>query len=594
MRAAVWAVSGKSFVLAIGLLPVLAMNVAEATRHGPPGPHRVWGDITTNYRVRQTEGPDATSWRNTGTISASSYIYRPWFALVSGSLSLSVDETEFDRQPPVEDEFTTGRFQFDLFPPSRFPFSLYAVRDRSQLEDTTFDRDVTTTRYGARQQYRSRDGMHHYRARYENDRQRSGELDNFEANRINLAASNQFGRHAFSTDVEFDEVDEKIAGNRADNLSITELHTYRDADAFSLENLVSTSRTENEFGQSLADIDTAQLNSFLAWRPADVGRLRLTGSLRLSETRISEQLAATPTMPPAFNEVDRAIANVNQGLIYEYSDNLVLSESLNANYVDNGGEIIFVGNESFRASYSGDRITLGLGEYGWSLSSSLTNRHGDIETQQTLGNQFRHSLARVRTVKDAYQLRLNLAQALNYDFESALPDERGIDHTFNVSWSDLSSRDQSTVSFGILDSRTYGAEAERRQIYNLQYSGTFRIDRYSRLAGNLTLQQSERSDGEQRTRRTVSNGQLEFSHDRLFGVHNLSLRSKLRLSKQQSETERFIADLSADPGTETALLNALHYRIGKLETRLNVDFVELDGETDRLLRFYLKRSFGDL
>ncbi len=591
-----WAASGKSLVLAVSLLPVLAMSVAEATRHGPPGPHRIWGELSTSYRVRQIAGRDTSdlSWRNSGTLSASSYIYRPWFALISGSLSVSVDETEYAEQPPVEDEFTTGRFQFDLFPTSRFPFSLYAIRDRSELDDTTFDQDVTTTRYGARQQYRSRDGMHHYRARYENDRQRSGELDNFEANRVNLAASNQFGRHAFGTDIEFDEVDEKVTGDRAENISITELHTYRDSAAFSLENLVSTSQTENKFGQSFTDIDTAQLSSFLAWRPAEAGRLRLTGSLRMSETRIGEQLAATQTMPPAFRQTDTATANVNQGLIYEYSDNLVLSESINANYVENSGKITFVGSESFRASYTADRVALGRADYGWSLSSALTNQHGDIETRQTLGNQLRHSLARAHTVRNAYQFRLTLAQALNYDFETSLPDDRSIDHTLNVSWSDLSSSDRSTVSMIITDSRSLGPDEDRFRLYNLQYFGTFRIDRYSRLAGNLTLQHSERSDGELRSRRTVSNGQLEFARERLFGVSNLSLRSLLRLNKQQSETERFIQDLRTDPGAETALLNALHYRIGKLETRLNLDIVEQDGEIDRLLRFYLKRSFGDL
>ncbi len=591
-----WAVSGKSLVLVVSLLPVLVMNAAEATRHGPPGPHRVWGDISTSYRVRQMAGRDTSdsSWRNSGTLSASSYLYRPWFALISGSLSLSVDDTDIAEQPPVEDEFTTGRFQFDLFPTSRFPFSLYAIRDRSELDDTTFDQDVTTTRYGARQQYRSRDGRHHYRARYENDRQRSDELDDFEADRVHLAASNQFGRHAFSTDVEWDEVDEKVTGDRAENISLTELHTYRDSDAVSLENLVSTSQTENEFGQSFTDIDTAQLSSFLAWRPVEAGRLRLTGSLRLSETRIGEQLAATQTMPPALRQTDTATANVNQGLIYEYSDNLVLSESVNANYVENGGEIFFVGSESLRASYTADRIALGRADYGWSFSSALTNQHGDVETRQVLGNRFRHSVARAHTVNNAYQFRVNLAQALIYDFESALPDERAIDHTLNVSWSDLSSSDQSTVSMSVTDSRSIGPDEDRFRLYNLQYFGTFRIDRYSRLAGNLTLQHSERSDGELRSRRTVSNGQLDFTRDRLFGIPNLSLRSQLRLNKQQSETERFIQNLSTDPGTETAVLNALRYRIGKLETRLNLDVVEQDGETDRLLRFFLKRSFGDL
>lgn len=591
-----WTNESQRSLIAATLLVLLVVDTAEAARHLGGNPHRIWGDISSTYRVRDmgSLASSDTNWLNTATINASSYIYRPWFALASGSLSLSVDETEFDDQAPVEDEFTTGRFQFDLFPTSRFPFMLFHLRDRSVLEDTFFERDVTTTRSGMRQQYRSRDGKHNYRARYERDRQQSGELDDFFATRLHLSAANQFDRHAFQTDIEIDEVDERVEGDRAESFSFSELHTYRDNGNFSLENQVSSSKTENDFGQIFGDIDTAQLTSFMAWRPGDRRNLRVTGSLRLSETRIFEQIAATQTMPPALRDSESGTANINQGLIYEYSDNLVLSESLNANYVENNGEITFIGSESLKATYTADRVNFARGDYGWSFSSALTNQHGDIETQQELGNRFRHSLAWLRSVKDAYRLRVGLTQALNYDAMSALPDERGIDHSVNVSWADASTSNSSVISFIASDSRTLAPDDDRFQLVNLQYSGAFRIDRYSRLAGNLTLQRSEQSDGDLRSRRTVSNGQLEYQRDRLFQVPNLLFRSQLRLSKQQSDTERFIQDLSEDPGTETAWRNALHYRIGRLETRFNLDWVRLENETDRLIKFHLKRSFGDL
>ncbi|MBT8148046.1 MAG: hypothetical protein KJN90_14405, partial [Gammaproteobacteria bacterium] len=52
------------------------------------GPVRVWGELSSAYRVRESVGGDSenTNWLNTGTISASSYVWRPWFALVNGSL----------------------------------------------------------------------------------------------------------------------------------------------------------------------------------------------------------------------------------------------------------------------------------------------------------------------------------------------------------------------------------------------------------------------------------------------------------------------------------------------------------------------------
>ncbi len=589
-----WTNGVQRFLLAATLL--LAVDAADATRHEQGNPYRIWGDISSTYRARDMGSRDSsdTNWLNTGTINASSYIYRPWFALINGSLSLSVDETEVDEQPPVDDEFTTGRFQFDLFPSSRFPFTLFHLRYRSRLEDTFIDRDVTTTRTGLRQRYRSRDGKHNYRASYERDRQQSGEMDDFLATRLQLSAGNQVGRHAFQTDFEIDEVDERVEGDRAESFSFTELHTYRNPDNFSLENQVSTTRTENDFGDIFGDIDTAQVTSFLSWLPTERRNLRVTGSLRLSENRIFEQIAATQTMPPSLRDTETATANINQGLIYEYDDNLVLSESLNANYVENDGEILFIGSESVKAAYTAERRGLADGDYGWSFSSALTNQHGDIEARQELANQFRHSIAWIRSVKGAYQLRVGLTQALNYDLMSALPDERGLDHTASLTWSDSSTSNSSVISFIASESRTLDPEKDRFRLFNLQYSGAFRIDRYSRLSGNVTLQTSEQSNDDLRSRRTFSNGQLEYQRDRLIGVPNLLFRSQLRLSKQQSETERFIEDLSEDPGTETAWRNALHYRIGRLETQFNLDFVQLEDETDRLIKFHLKRFFGDL
>ena len=82
------------------------------------GPMRVWGELSSAYRLRESIGGDSENinWLNTGTIGASSYLWRPWFALVNGSLSLSVEENKDDDQAKSKDEFTTGDIHFNLFP----------------------------------------------------------------------------------------------------------------------------------------------------------------------------------------------------------------------------------------------------------------------------------------------------------------------------------------------------------------------------------------------------------------------------------------------------------------------------------------------
>ena len=133
-------------------------------------PVRVWGDISTLYRARESDSGDsrarATERLNIGTINASSYIWQPWFALVRGGLTLSENTSDSSEQESAKTEFLSGNFQFDLFPTSRFPFQFYYNQSHNNLDDDLFDREIVTTEYGIGQQYRSKDGNNHYFAKF--------------------------------------------------------------------------------------------------------------------------------------------------------------------------------------------------------------------------------------------------------------------------------------------------------------------------------------------------------------------------------------------------------------------------------------------
>ena len=42
------------------------------------------------------------------------------------------------------------------------------------------------------------------------------------------------------------------------------------------------------------------------------------------------------------------------------------------------------------------------------------------------------------------------------------------------------------------------------------------------------------------------------------------------------------------------LENTLRYRIGRLDVETELDFIKVNGDYDRLFKFKLTRSFGDL
>ena len=582
------------------------MSNARAQEVGSSGPQRVWGDLSSTYRVWDRDSGRSTdkNFLNTGTINASSYVWRPWFALISGGLSLSVEQSQFEEQSDVKDEFITGRAQFDLFPSSRFPFMMYYNEDRSKFDDdrsalVESDLEVANSEYGVQQKYRSLDGKHNYSALY-----RRNEQDNkggnqairadFSADRLLFSASNQFEENAFNTDIDVDRVDEDQTGRQADIYAITTTHSYRNAANLSLDNLLATSKIENDFSDSNSDENSYQLNSFLSWQPLSRDDIKLTGSMRAARNRIAQSQSLQGLRSDIVDN-ETSTVNINQGLIYEYSDNLLFSETINANYtMPQDDDTLFAGSEAVKASYISDRATLYVGDYGWSASTSLTNQHGDIESSQQSNNRLGHSLAKNRSVKDSYELRSMLTQAIKYDLDTADENETRVDHALTVTWSDASTANQSVIGLTASDSRRTGQDEDLFQLVNLQYTGSFRFDRYSQLGGNLTLQYTNQENDGLRTERTVTNGQLEYFRDRLFHVPNLVFRSQLRLEQEFNNRESFVQDLNEDTGIDGSWKNTIRHKIGRLESEFSLDFLVHNDRFDRLIKFQLKRSFGDL
>ena len=582
------------------------MSNARAQEVGSSGPQRVWGDLSSTYRVWDRDSGRSTdkNFLNTGTINASSYVWRPWFALISGGLSLSVEQSQFEEQSDVKDEFITGRAQFDLFPSSRFPFMMYYNEDRSKFDDdrsalVESDLEVANSEYGVQQKYRSLDGKHNYSALY-----RRNEQDNkggnqairadFSADRLLFSASNQFEENAFNTDIDVDRVDEDQTGRQADIYAITTTHSYRNAANLSLDNLLATSKIENDFSDSNSDENSYQLNSFLSWQPLSRDDIKLTGSMRAARNRIAQSQSLQGLRSDIVDN-ETSTVNINQGLIYEYSDNLLFSETINANYtMPQDDDTLFAGSEAVKASYISDRATLYVGDYGWSASTSLTNQHGDIESSQQSNNRLGHSLAKNRSVKDSYELRSMLTQAIKYDLDTADENETRVDHALTVTWSDASTANQSVIGLTASDSRRTGQDEDLFQLVNLQYTGSFRFDRYSQLGGNLTLQYTNQENDGLRTERTVTNGQLEYFRDRLFHVPNLVFRSQLRLEQEFNNRESFVQDLNEDTGIDGFWKNSIRHKIGRLESEFSLDFLVHNDRFDRLIKFQLKRSFGDL
>ena len=579
------------------LLVSMAMLTFDALAQArtASSPLRTWGEISSTYRARDYVGIDsqATNWLNTASLYASSYLWRPWFATAQGGLTLSLDQSDFSDQPSEENQYLTGNMGLNLFPGSRFPSQLYYAETRNELDDDLLKRDIETTELSLRQQYRTVDNAHRMLGEYINATRKDPTAADIEGNRVLFSANSQLENHTLGTDLQADTVEDSFQREKSDSYAITARHGYTDQGNFTVDNLVSTSSVENDFVRSVTDIETAEFSSLMSWRPGAARNLSITGNLRLSD-QLLQQTDDLTTPNDESASSDTETANLNQGLIYQYSDALRLRQTINANRIESGDSESVVISEAVGFDYIPERIDLAIGDYGWNIGASYVHDHGDVDNNNTVNSRFSHSLDNRYTLGEGRRLRTSLSQTLSNRNRQRGFDRSAIDHSFLATWTQSTNVDQAVVSLLLSDSRAKEDDDELFQIVNLQFSGLLRFDRYTQLSGNATLQWTWREDGGDESRDTVTNGRLEYLRNRLYDVPRLVFRSTLTLSRQQSETEQLVGEIIDNEENDESWENSLEYLIGRLETSVNVDFVKSNGDYDRIFKIQFIRSFGDL
>jgi len=584
----------RQLVFLLASIAMLASNV-HAVGHINSTPVRTWGEISTTYRARDYVGIDkqATNWLNTGSINASSYIWRPWFATARGGLTLSLDESDFSDQSSAKDQYITGNVGVDLFPSSRFPSQVYYLESRNQYDDDLLKRDIDTSEFNLRQFFRTEDNAHRLRAEYINNTREDPTATDIEGDRLLFSSNSQLENNTLGSDIRLDTVEDSFKSEKTDSYALTGRHSYNYQNSLSIDNLVSASTVENDSIRSVTDIDTREFSSLLVWRPGSERDLSVTGSLRLSD-QVLQQAGGQSTLDDDSLRRHSMTVNLNQGLLYQYSDHLLLRESMNANQIDSGGGQSLIASEAVGFNYTPDRIDVGVGNYGWNFGFSYVHEHGDIETNNIANNRFSHSLDNSYLLGEGRQLRTSLTQAFGYSYQSRDFNRAIIDHSFSVTWSQSTNVDQAMVRFLLSDARETEDDDKALQLANLQFNGVLRFDRFTQLAGNTTLQWSRREDGNNKSESTVANGRLEYMRSRLFDVPRLIFRSTLNLSQQQSATEQLIGEVIDNEQNDETWENSLDYLIGRLEAKVNIDFIKANGDYDRIFKIQLTRNFGDL
>jgi hypothetical protein len=612
LPAAAWAADDERAETPLASTPAEPSPWAGLLSDWAPPQLKLSGWISYNFNtLRGPDGEAMTAQLATASLTGKTFLVQPWLATLEGNLRLSgnwtrVSEPDTLRFGPAPDLHSrdlvaSGRAQLDVFPRSRFPLQLHLERTDSRHDTNLapgFDYRIDALRIV--QRYRPEGDAYSVMGRYDR-RVQAGSGFRDVQDSLEGEYATQWKHNALSVGANFSQVRRQLAGDRTRYLSLVGRHQYVPDDSLSVNTTVNATRTQETYAAAPSDLTALQLASHGYWRKAGAP-LALTASIRglalresmsdLSVNGLAASLGATYQLDPRvqLTGTGSVALNSNNG-----HDTQHFGGSAGANWNAPSVEVLGMQYERFASASVGANVSLGAPE--------------GTETMTNAGLQAGHSLHLTKRLSANSVAIVTGTQTLTGSYShtnSALQPAGGPQRTLltsaSAAWNSVQGSKSAFARIGWSDSRELGTEA-RFQLWNFQLSGTWEIDRWQSITGELTLQRSVRHDepgvtpniyelggsGVARTR--GGSGEISYQHQRFFGVPGLRFTSRFRLAQDVLSQAGMLPNLL---DRETRMWeNRLDWSVGRLETGLLYRLSEVDEKARHLLMFRVQRSFGD-
>lgn len=584
---------------------VPAPPAADAAQPAPSidGPGLSWrlppvqwgGSVSYDLRLDHTHGlPRSTEHLVSTTLDALSYIYEPWFALVSGTLRVTGSRRSGDPPAPDgSDSFVTGGLRLNVFPRSRFPFEArYEVSDSRTDSSLGGNVDYRSRHLVLTQRYRPAGNDFAMSASYE---RRSQEGITFgEDTQESLLAdfSSRWKRHSLGMSLARSVNRRLASGEESDFRSVVARHSYAQGTEFTFETSANWARSDDQliFGGNQQTL--AQWSSVALYRPEGTP-LTVSASLRGFEfdnalTGRTETVAA------------------GLGVAYDVNRNFRVSGNAGITRIDGDTSYAWVG--SLGGTYQGDSRQFGAVNYDWNAGASLNNaRSGELE-DTTVSTQLGHTFSRQWLLGPGESWAATFGQTLSTSYSRGdtetpghpLGLSRALTQTAALTFQSNGPDRNAFARASFTDARQFDAERARFQLLNLQISGNYEVDRWHGWSGDLSVQRVlQRSIvvqpvplpaySQEKLITHSASGEITWRARRVFGVPRLRFQSRLRLSL---DTQYAATTLLSMPDREIASWeNRLDYLIGRLETSATLRISKTDDLWRELLLLRIQRNF---
>jgi len=513
---------------------------------------------------------------------ASSYIWQPWIAQISGNLGLIASKSLTNDIGISRNTFISGA-KLGLVPYSRYPFKAEITRNQ-QNEGSGIGSPLShTTRLNLNQRYIPRHRKEFYEASYVHS-QTDGGIDSSKNTGLGFNMSSaRFKNHSFDVDgnrqreTRLDE--SKIAHSSQARIR----HRYRPGGGLSIENNASmVSSIDRE--PSISNVSrTRELNSTLSLQPL-FEPYSVIGSARVHVSDLDSQLISSQTR----------IANANLSANYRPNQYIRLSAGGNVNVTNSERTYSLTAAQSATLVYPLAAISLDGWRYSPRISGSISNstrsNSGKTGSTQNVTITPSHALNSDRAFGGG-RLALGLDQSLALSESTRSQANSKLSHSVSSSWRRQKGSSDTSLRFLGRDTRSLSISQDIFQSLYLNANIGEEFSRDSKLTGDLSVQTTRQITPikPDSSITNISTATLRYSHQRAFNTPRLIFDSEVRVY-----SKAFFPVLAGTPEEQGPITweNMLSYSVGRLVANFRVNLSKTsDGTTQSLIALSLKRFF---
>lgn len=562
-------------LLGLACIMVIFHSRAANAAFGDYLPFTLSGSLGYSYGYVSTQGAESETTNLTGTISPTGYIWKPWFATTSAALNLGFSNTETSTSS-ADATVASGTFSLNVFPQSRFPFSLIYTQTDSRTESysdvtqVSGGSDHNSSRLSLRQLYQARRGTQSnawfYKSRFEasgidSDSKSYGLMvqENRPANSLGAALSHSVASGGGSE-----------SEPKTDVVSLS--HTYTPSGELGVSNIATFVGSETGTGSTRRDSTNSQGSSSFFWRP-EHRAFNINGGVRLSESKSEGQ----------GNTDSQRSLNTNVNAAYRLTRSLFAGASVSVGSSESSSVQTVTTSQAANIGYSSDRHLIAGFDYTWQTNGQVSNSSTRVddglsqqtEDQQNYGVGLGHNATTNWRIGQASSLGFSVSQSASGSRSSAVEGVgRTLNHGVGLTWSQRGRRGSTYGNTNFSDSRTQSSLDSRFQQFGVSLTQDLLINQLSSINGNIAYQASrsvievENTGGYDDTLYRSVTGNMAYNHSRPFGIYNLGFYSRLTGSKQVGIS------------TPSSLLdwdNRLDYALGKLDASLSYRMLRSGG-----------------